>query len=133
MASIKPIIYLATPYSHECEKVMQLRADMVSEYSARQTKLGYVVFSPITHSHELAKYGTPTSWAFWSQIDYVFLQHCDYFVRLWVPGVKTSVGVNGEIALCEELGIPIYTARWDEDLDAILPKAVRDSAKVRVH
>jgi hypothetical protein len=131
--SPKPIIYIATPYSHHCPEVMRLRADMVTEYCARQTRLGYVVFSPITHSHELAKYGTPTDWGFWSQIDETFLRVCDFFVYLDVPGTDKSVGVNAEIALCNKLGIQVYRSTWDEDLDTVLPATVVLSAKVRVH
>lgn len=49
----KPLIYLASPYSHEDASVRQERYEIVSRVTALLISRGYVVFSPIAYSHPL--------------------------------------------------------------------------------
>lgn len=129
---MKPIFYVATPYTHPNKEVMRLRRDLVTEYCARQSRKGFVIFSPITHSHEIALYGTPTSWGFWQQIDKEFLRVCDYMVVLTLPGWKDSIGVTAERDHCDDAGIPVFYTKWEEDLDEVLPLAIHKDATVEV-
>jgi len=113
---MKPIFYIAVPYTHANEKIRELRFAMVTEFCARQSRLGAVVFSPITHSHEIAKYGTSTKWDFWRNIDIEFLRRCAYLVVLKLEGWQDSVGVQAEIELARESGITVIYIDYHENL-----------------
>jgi hypothetical protein len=89
---------------------------MVTEFCARQSNQGVVVFSPITHSHELAKFGTPTKWEFWRQIDIEFIRRSGFLVVLMLEGWKNSVGVQAEIKLAKEFDIPIMYLKYEDNI-----------------
>ena len=116
----KPIFYIAGPYSNPNPQMMQLHYELLTEYATRQTRDGYVVFSPITHSHELARYGTPTTWAFWKQIDEEFLKRAAAMIVVKLTGWEKSIGVTGEREFCEQWGIPIFYVDRDTNLKDIL-------------
>ena len=103
-------IYLATPYSHKSKRVMTSRYMMVNHAASlvMNDPYGFVVFSPITHCHEIAKhYELPTSWDFWRDYDYYFI---DVMEELWVymqTGWDISTGVNAEIEYAKENNKPI--------------------------
>lgn len=73
---------------------------------------GYKVFSPITHSHQLAEIKDvtlPTEFEFWREWCLSFLD--TWATELWIcdiPGVYKSVGVAAEVALAKQLDIPIH-------------------------
>ena len=113
---MKPIFYIATPYSHVNPHIRELRFAQVTEFCARQSNLGVVVFSPITHSHEIAKYGTPTVWSFWKNIDIEFIQRCAFLVVLKLDGWQDSVGVTAEITLAKEYGATIMYLDYNENI-----------------
>ena len=96
------LVYLAIPYSGMEESSFK----QANEATVALLKMGYNVFSPITHSHPLRDYGVPGTWDFWSQIDYQFLDKSD---ELWViipkegiGRVFNSVGVQSEIKYFEQ-------------------------------
>lgn len=113
---MKPIFYIAVPYTHELDTMKDLRFRMVTEFCARQSNQGVVVFSPITHSHELAKYGTPTKWDFWRNIDTEFICRCNFLVVLMLDGWRTSVGVQAEIKIAQDLNIPVMYLNYDDNI-----------------
>lgn len=91
-------IYLAVPYSGMEESSF----DQVSVATARILNRGeHNVFSPITHSHPLAKSGLPGNWEYWKAVDYQFIDWAD---EVWVlvpkEGMKyvsNSTGVQAEM------------------------------------
>lgn len=101
-------IYLATPYSDDDEAVMDSRYDEVTSKTAEFMNQGYIVFSPITHCHPMAKlYGLPRTWDFWEKFCRAYIEWCD---EVWVyqqPGWKISTGVNEEIKIAGEFGKPV--------------------------
>ena len=113
---MKPIFYIAVPYTHPNPNISDLRFRMVTEFCARQSRLGVVVFSPITHSHELAKYGTPSVWEFWKQIDVEFLRRSSFLIILMLDGWRDSVGVQAEIKLAQDLDVPFMYLNYDENI-----------------
>ena len=69
---------------------------------------GNIVFSPIAHSHPIAvQCELPLGWDFWHQFDKAFIDWCDALIVLKLPGWDTSVGVNAEIKIAEEMGKPV--------------------------
>lgn len=101
------LIYLATPYSgfkgtrEEAYHLACLKA-------AELMEKGYIVFSPIAHSHSIeVESGMSKDGEFWLKQDFGILAYCD---ELWVyklPGYSTSVGVLAERAFAEAYNIPI--------------------------
>jgi len=104
----KPLVYLACPYSDPNPLVMTARFLEANEMAAKMVNAGYVVFSPISHFHPIAEAGKlPTSWEFWEKIDRAYLSVCSQIFVLRLPGWKISKGVNAEIAIAKEIGIPV--------------------------
>jgi len=107
----KSLIYLATPYSHPNRAVRVQRFKIANQVAAELMKKGLHIFSPISHTHPIAEEGgLPLDWQFWESYDRAILAACR---ELWVlrqEGWETSKGVRAEIAIAEELSIPVeYT------------------------
>lgn len=101
------MIYLASPYTHPDNEVRQWRFCEACRAAAALLRAGVTVFSPIAHSHPIARFGMPTSWAFWSQVDREYLSRCDVLAVLTLAGWRESVGVQAEIKLAREMGLPV--------------------------
>ncbi|MCI0333654.1 MAG: DUF1937 family protein [Planctomycetes bacterium] len=101
------MIYLASPYTHQDANVRQWRFHEACRAAAALLRAGVTVFSPIAHSHPIARFGMPTSWEFWSQVDREYLSRCDVLAVLTLAGWRESVGVQAEIELAREMGIPV--------------------------
>jgi len=106
---MKGLIYLACPYSGTPEE-MEERTRKVTRETAALMLYGYKIFSPITHSHYVAKYLPEKYWQdhdFWLEQDMAVLKHCGALFVYCLPGWQKSYGVNMEIKRANELGIPI--------------------------
>lgn len=101
------MIYLASAYSHPDPTVREWRYQQACRAAAELLRQGLVVLAPIMHSHPIAQLGLPTDWEFWSRIDREYLSHCDVLAVLMLPGGETSVGVQAEIRLAQEWGLPV--------------------------
>lgn len=101
------MLYLASPYTHPHYAIRRARYKAACRVAAKLIQRGHVIFSPIAHSHGIAKYGLPTNWDFWETQDRWFLQACDAVVILTLDGWQESRGIAGEIAIAKELGKPI--------------------------
>jgi len=90
-------IYLAIPYSHDDEGIMQRRFEFVTRYAAQLASDNTVPFSPITHSHEMARQGNlPRTWDFWETQDLPFLDWADELRIIDAEGYNESTGVSSE-------------------------------------
>ena len=105
----KPLkIYLATPYSHEDEKIRQRRYWVAMEITAELMKEGNIVFSPIVYTHELAKkYNLPNNYEFWQNICERFIDWSDKVIVVDMPGMKESKGVEAELKYADSIGKPV--------------------------
>ena len=101
------MIYLASAYSHPDPRVREGRFRDACRAAAALLRAGLSIFSPIAHSHPIAGFGVPTSWEFWSRVDFEYLSRSDVLAVLTLPGWRESVGVQAEIKLARELGLPI--------------------------
>ena len=101
------MIYLASPYSHPDAEVRQQRFDAVCQVAAALLRRGQMLFSPIAHSHPIARYGLPKDWAFWRRYDRLHLERCGELVVLMLDGWRESIGVAAEIDIAGELGKPV--------------------------
>lgn len=103
-------IYLAQPYSHEDDLIIQHRVNEAFKATARLMAQGKVVFSPIVHTHELSQYvpqRLAQSHAFWMEQDIAILRHASELYVLMLPGWLQSKGVAEELEIAHICGIPI--------------------------
>lgn len=100
------LIYLASPYTHEDLSIVQERYEKAKEATATLIKRGFIVFSPIIHSHRLDS-SLPTTWDFWKTQDEEFIKKCDELWVLMLPGYNVSKGITAEILIARELKKPI--------------------------
>lgn len=104
----KPLVYLATPYTHADPKVCEARFRAVNAAAAKLMRDGLKIFSPISHSHPIAMAGElPIGWEFWREFDWAYLTHCHKIIVLKLDGWETSTGVTAELAFARELGLEI--------------------------
>jgi len=99
------LTYLAQPYTHEDPKVMQERYEKGCEATSILMNKGWMVFSPIAHSHGPAQYGLPKDYGYWRQYCELMLPKCDEVIILTLDGWEESVGVKEEVYLAGELGM----------------------------
>jgi nucleoside 2-deoxyribosyltransferase len=116
------MVYLSSPYSHPDHIVREERFRAACEAAAKLMRLGFVVFSPVVHSHPIANCGLPTEWAFWERQDRDFLERCDEVIVLTLDGWSESIGVQAELQIAEELGKPVRYLSPDAPTLARVPK-----------
>ena len=70
---------------------------------------GERVFSPIVHGHAIdLQFSSPQSGTFWKHQDEFYLQHCTKMVVLMLEGWRESTGVQYEISVITNRGVPIH-------------------------
>ena len=113
---IKPVIYLASPYSHPDPEVMQLRFHEISLKAAELVKEGYVVLSPITYGHTLVEHLTmPTDFEFWQSFCISLLAKCDQMAVYEMVDWEKSRGVLNEIKYAQANNIPIKYIKHEKE------------------
>lgn len=95
------MIYLASPYTvgGADEAKMQERYEAAVVATAKLVKQGHNIFSPIVHSHPLTRCGVEGlghDFAYWSKIDYDYLDKADQFWVLTLDGWRISTGIRAE-------------------------------------
>ena len=102
------LVYLATPYSHPPASVRERRFLEVNRVAAGMMREGVHVFSPISHTHPIALAGELRwDWGYWKAYDQAMLRACGKLVVLMQDGWQESLGVQAEIALAAEIGVPV--------------------------
>jgi hypothetical protein len=107
---IGKLVYVASPYSSHDPVVVEARNLGVAFAMGylMNTYDDYSFYSPICHTHPIATHcKLPGDWAFWKRFDETMLSRCE---ELWVfcmEGWRQSTGVTAEIAIAEELSLPI--------------------------
>jgi len=122
MIKDKKFIYVASPFSHEDEKIRDKRVEDVEKFVAYlQCKYASknVIFSPIVHSGHVSKYILDKkfhTFDFWiHEIDVFFLEIADEIWVLQIDGWYSSLGVKYEIKFAEKEDIPIVLWKEKED------------------
>lgn len=103
------LVYLASPYSHADVVVRQGRFEAVCEVASILMMGGTVVFSPIAHTHPIAKYGglDALDADFWLKFDQKFIDAAGVLWVLTLDGWKDSHGVTWEINYADNQGKPV--------------------------
>ncbi len=122
------LVYLASPYSHPDPFIRAERYGQVVLAAASMMAQGYVVFSPIAHSHHVGAYlpdGTAMDHDFWMRQDLPILDRCDLLAVLMLPGWDQSRGVCAEVAFANHRSIPIefFTLNLERLPATVIPAA----------
>lgn len=102
------MIYLASPYSHENEKIREERYWTVCYAAARLMAEGHHIFSPIAMTHGICASTGGDNFAFlhWKELDEEMIRLCDEFWILRMDGWEESKGIKAELAYAVSLGKP---------------------------
>jgi hypothetical protein len=98
-------IYLAIPYTG----MEELSFNTANRIAGQLMREGHIVFSPISHSHPIAKTcELPAHWDYWREADTSFLSWCDEMRVIGLNGLwQNSKGVKAELEIALKLGKPI--------------------------
>lgn len=104
------LAYLASPYTHTDKAIEMQRYEAALNawkwLLANDQNIHF--FVPIVQSHQLCvRGGLPGDWKFWADFDGTMLSRCQELWVLAIPGFQQSTGVNAEIKIATELGLPI--------------------------
>ena len=102
------MIYLASPYSHPEQKIMQRRYHQVMRATSILLKGGVYVYSPIVHCHVMANmHNLPTDFEFWKGYNEHMIGCSESLYVFCLDGWDFSKGVAGEMAFAKERELPI--------------------------
>lgn len=101
------LVYLAAPYTHENPLVVDARMSRLCVVDATLMKRGVMTASPLMKHFLLEHSDLPGDWNYWKDYAEVLLSKCDKMVVVTMQGWEESVGVQAEIKLCEQFGIPV--------------------------
>lgn len=108
-------IYLGCPYTHNDPEIMDQRAKIATVVAGYfMKKYNYAVFSPITHGHEICKYGVKPDFTAWEKTDLSIIKNwATEFYYLPLEGYKQSRGLRQEFEFAKKLGLPIRKVNDD--------------------
>ena len=110
------LIYLAIPYSSPESYMRWVRWEIANRVAAKLMSEGNYIFSPISHTHpikEVSEGKLPGGWEYWEGFDRQFLNVCKKIIVILIPGWEDSKGVQAEIKIGQELGIPVEYIDYD--------------------
>lgn len=107
----KPLIYLASPYTHNNKGIEFRREHEITYIAALLTKeYQYPMFLPITQSANM-KRSLPelgSTFKYWASIDLSAIRHCSEVWVVTMNGWDTSVGVKAEIEFAHTNNKMVY-------------------------
>lgn len=101
------MIYLASPYSHPEQAIVETRYLLTCHVVAMLMKTsGKHIYSPIVACHDLAKnQDLPTDAKFWEDYNHHFMILADEMWVLCLDGWTESLGVKDELRYAGEIGL----------------------------
>lgn len=122
-------IYLAIPYT----EIKEISFRIANRVAGMLIQQGYVVFSPISHSHPIWKESVDlleNDFDTWMQQDKAFLEWADELYVIEIHGdvinnegiglIYRSKGVKQEIEWAKEQNKPIKLVIYNDDKDLII-------------
>ena len=90
-------LFLSSPYSRYTPGLAAATYD-AQRHAAHLINLGFVVYSPIAHAHQIAKVGgiDPLDHELWMRQGEPFMESASAMVALKLPGWRDSVGMELE-------------------------------------
>lgn len=99
--------YLAAPYSHPDQSVVNQRMETLCKVDAQLMKRGIFTVSPLLKHFIVHHADLPTDWAYWKNYSDALLCAVDQMIVVMMDGWQESVGVTAEIKMANDLGIPV--------------------------
>ncbi|MFG1413490.1 DUF1937 family protein [Xanthobacter sp. VTT E-85241] len=108
LRGLPSFVYLATPYSRYRWGLASAAYD-AERHAAHLIGLGLRVFSPIAHSHTIARVGgiDPLSHEIWMEQNQPFMDAASAMVAVRMDGWKESMGMAMEAEFFQAAGKPI--------------------------
>jgi len=102
------ITYLAVPYTAHHHGLACAAYD-ADRHAAHLIRMGFVVFSPISHSHPIARVGgiDPRSHEIWMEQNTSFMQAASSMIAVHLPGWEDSIGMKMEREAFARMGKPV--------------------------
>jgi|SRR5210317_1722353 len=105
------MIYVASPYTHEDEKVQTHRALVVLAYTVERMRQdsGTFFFSPIVYGHTIRQYDKSIAGTadFWRTFNWKIICACSAVEVLMLDGWAESKGISIEVDWAKQLKLPI--------------------------
>ena len=113
--------YLASPYSHDLEYMMEERFRAVARVAGKLALQGVFTFCPIAHTHPIAiemgkgpsisfdgeDLPSQTDHEFWMIWDKLIVPKCDGLIVCMLPGWDKSRGIATEVPLFRKAEKPV--------------------------
>lgn len=106
--------YLASPYSHPSVNIREQRARAARDATYHALRQGYVTFSPIHATHDIAcAHSLPKDAAWWESYNSRYLDKCAGVIVLQLDGWRESVGVGTELDFADARDLTVLYMRPD--------------------
>lgn len=108
LRDIGGITYVSVPYTAHLYGLAAAAYD-ADRHAAHLIKMGFVTFSPISHSHPIARVGglDPRSHELWMAQNDAFMEACSAMVAVHIPGWEDSIGMKMEREAFARMGKPV--------------------------
>lgn len=117
----RQVIYLAGPYTSADAAGRAERFDALTKAAAKFISKGYIVYSPITHTHpidvEMIEMGITNDSDYWCDFDETFMSVCTDMVILMLPGWQESSGIAREIEYFSKRECSIHFLPVESSID----------------
>ena len=116
------MIYVSSPYTSADAATVEYRVTAVEMFTGELLRRGVTAFSPIAHSHRIAKSANPplpTAWEWWRKHDQEYILSSGALVVLMLPGWQESKGVADEIELAQRSQLPVLYFQVGGNLDLL--------------
>lgn len=101
------MIYIASPYSHPTQLVMEERVREAFKYAARLKEQGRICFSPVVYGHQFYLAGVRGHTHYdWLEFNERILEACSEVHVLMLHGYENSLGVAHEVQFAKDRKIP---------------------------
>ena len=123
--------YLATPYTKYSTGLDAAFEDSCI-IAAHLINMGLIVYSPIAHTHSIAKHGgvDPKNHDLWMAVEYPLVKAARGLIVAMLTGWENSVGVQKEIQLFREMGKPIFYLKPEDLPNDSIPLSSRSQENV---
>lgn len=103
------LIYLASPYSKYPAGIDKAFED-ISAIAGRLVELGFKVYSPIAHTHPIAKYSgiDPLDHSIWLPFDQAMMNVCGAILVAKMDTWEISFGIGEEVKTFMAADKPVY-------------------------
>lgn len=103
------LIYLATPYTKYPSSI-EMAFQHAAMLAARLLSAGLKIYSPITHTHPIAKYGglSATDHTIWLAFDRAMIAKSDALLVAKMPTWDSSFGIAYELKLFKLAEKPVF-------------------------